>query len=343
MDSSTVIWIVIAILVVLAVVALFLWRSRGQEGAHRAKAAEIRRDGRGARPAPARAGGRGDPDPRRGPAGRGRRTAATARGRAARDTGRRPRPGRRRGALGSATSSSAWPTCTTRTCAPTRTGNRIDGRGRPRDRRARPRAGQRHHRERVRPATTERSTAPRPVGRRHGRRATPPPAVRDDVRRPSTRTPTLRRGCRPARPAWERPDRPPRLTCSPRVRTWSPARPRAHSAVGGAGVRLVEQLGHRDGVRVGEEHLDGREGLPPPALPAPRPLRHRLADRLLVEHHAAARPPSAGWRRSAPSPRPGSSGSRGAARSTTSGRSSARRRTSSGVMRDHRPRARRRR
>ena len=41
MDSSTVIWIVVAILVVLAV-ALFLWRSRGQEGAHRAKAAEIR-------------------------------------------------------------------------------------------------------------------------------------------------------------------------------------------------------------------------------------------------------------------------------------------------------------
>jgi len=41
MDSSTVIWIVVAILVVLAV-ALFLWRSRGQEAAQRAKADEIR-------------------------------------------------------------------------------------------------------------------------------------------------------------------------------------------------------------------------------------------------------------------------------------------------------------
>jgi FtsZ-interacting cell division protein ZipA len=41
MDSSTILWIVIAIIVVLAVV-LFLWRSRGQEASHRAKAAEIR-------------------------------------------------------------------------------------------------------------------------------------------------------------------------------------------------------------------------------------------------------------------------------------------------------------
>ena len=41
MESSTVIWIAIAVVVVLAV-ALLLWRSRGREAAQRAQAAEIR-------------------------------------------------------------------------------------------------------------------------------------------------------------------------------------------------------------------------------------------------------------------------------------------------------------
>ena len=198
-----------------------------------------------------------------------------------------------------------------------------------------------------------------PHGRRHDRHHQVDDEAHDDADRvevadppaPPSRTRRIRThhaGPPGPRPSCRRARRATRRCSSSGTSISGPARPSAGPSTPSVGEVIERLLGRGPGRRlrritmacVGEQHLERRERLPPPALAAPRPLRHRLADRLRLEHQPQDLVGREG-REDPPRAPVRNEGKPWWSRSTTSGSSSARRRASSGVTGPPRRRARR--